>query len=223
VTITAEVLPPITFKISRVGDTLTGSYRSGTSDWVVAGETTDTNLPDLLLAGLAVSSHNQQRLTTAIFSSVMINQRLPSALRTGLDEWLGSKYPNTADTSAYLQSIPAGQTMSNLMAYALGVAPTGVPTPSTLPSIDLTVPDSKNQRYPTLSFTQRVIAPTGIRYTVEESTDLVKWTALNSTANQVGTPVVIDAELQRVTVRANTPVIALTPKVFLRLKVEPSP
>lgn len=218
---TAGLRPPIHLKLSRAGDVFTGSYSTDGASWVAAGSYTLTGMPDPALAGMAVSTHDSLLLTTAIFGSVKINATTSPLLRTGLDEWLGQKYPNTADTSSYISFTPAGEEMPNLLRYALGVDPLAAAQASDWPQCSISGPDASGKTYLTLGLRKRTSGTSGVTYIVEESTDLATWTPVNMAANQIGSQS-LSGGLSQITVRSSQATQS-APKLFMRLKVDANP
>jgi hypothetical protein len=94
------IAPPVWLKITRVGDTLRAYQRHATIDpWAFVGEQVVVGLESRVLVGLAVSSHVDGRLATAVFSNVMVTPLVtwgPTPFSIG-----GSQASATFDTSRY--------------------------------------------------------------------------------------------------------------------------
>jgi regulation of enolase protein 1 (concanavalin A-like superfamily) len=66
------IAPPVWVRLSRRGDAVTASYRVSASDaWTVIGSDS-VNLPASVLVGVAVTSHQDGLLATAVFDNVTI-------------------------------------------------------------------------------------------------------------------------------------------------------
>jgi hypothetical protein len=67
---TSAVAPPYWVKIDRNGDTLTGYLSPDGQDWTQLGDARSISMTDPVLIGLALTSHNAARATSAEFSNV---------------------------------------------------------------------------------------------------------------------------------------------------------
>jgi len=67
---TAAVEPPYWVRIDRAGDTLTGYISPDGQDWAQVGDPRSISMTDPVLIGLALTSHNANRATSAMFSNV---------------------------------------------------------------------------------------------------------------------------------------------------------
>ena len=68
------VAPPGWLRIGRVGDTISAYYRATPSaPWTFVGRETLTGLPATIYVGLAVSSHVDGTLATAVFDNVAVD------------------------------------------------------------------------------------------------------------------------------------------------------
>ncbi len=77
------VAPPGWLRIGRVGDTISAYYRATPSaPWTFVGRETLTGLPATIYAGLAVSSHVDGTLATAVFDNVAVD---PHIINTSQD------------------------------------------------------------------------------------------------------------------------------------------
>jgi hypothetical protein len=71
------VAPPGWLRIGRVGDTISAYYRAAPSaPWTFVGRQTLTGLPQTIYAGLAVSSHVDGTLASAVFDNVAVDPHL---------------------------------------------------------------------------------------------------------------------------------------------------
>jgi len=112
--------------------------------------------------------------------------------------------------------------MPHLMEYAFGGNPLVSDATQKTPRGATT--DIDGQRYLTLTFDRRR-QPGSLRYLLEESTNLVSWTQVELNSRLVGTPVILDADRETVTVRGGQALNAVgAPKRdFLRIRLNNSP
>lgn len=147
----------------------------------------------------------------------------------GGDEWYDIRQPNAGTVNGYHQwllgrGLPmdgsgegsatadlAGDGLSNLMKYALGLEPDTLGHQGRLAFGEVTIEGS---RYLTVSYTRPDPAPAGITYTVEGGSDLSTW----SDAGIVLHGDVLNGNLRTLTYR-DTTAIGATAKRFLRLRV----
>lgn len=66
------ITTPVWVQLVRTGNTFSGYYSTNGSTWTLIGSTSITFSNSTILAGLAVTSHNNSALTVATFSNVSL-------------------------------------------------------------------------------------------------------------------------------------------------------
>jgi len=202
--ITARLGDTVVFSVEASGEIL--SYR-----WYKDGNPKATGRTLFLPA---VSASDIGSYTAAVVGPADVVRSDPAELTLRLTlpfaDWIAAS-DAPADQRGELDT-PAGDGVSNLMKYALGVPPmedAGL----ALPSLSL-VDEPDKPTALALVFAKNPDAD-GIRYTLEISTDLVSWAGVDTTTEPVGVNAV---GVEMVRMRESTP--ATASRRFARLKVE---
>ena len=111
---------------------------------------------------------------------------------------------------------PDGDGFANYFEFALGLNPTMRDSRAVAPHVGKIT--AAGSDWLAISFRRRKAVPPGVNYLVEESTDLATWSAVDSAANQVGTPIDQLDGTELVTIRG-THSPGTTPPAFLRLRI----
>lgn len=132
------------------------------------------------------------------------------------DDWESANGMSTTSDDSGRVSAATG--FSPHIQYAFGMTPTN-PDAKRMPSAATGEYDGKTHL--TVQFHRRRDAGSLIEYLVEECTDLTTWQQVDVNSHQVGSAVVEDATLERVTVRGNLTVGASDSprKGFMRVRV----
>ena len=93
------IMAPVWLKVLRSGSNYTGSYKKNNGSWTTIGSAT-VNLATNVQAGLAVSSRNNQTLSTAIFSGV----QTATALTPYFTNLTGSRNVGYGSTNSFTLS-----------------------------------------------------------------------------------------------------------------------
>ena len=163
----------------------------------------DSGVRNLNLDELVIP--NSGKISITLGSVDNNNNKIP-------DDWEAAHGLSTIDDES-AQLTPGGSAHTS---FAFGIDP-AKPDLKRLPDVGIDTVD----QHLTLQFHRRRNAGIMMDYLVEESTDLISWASLDTTANQVGTPVVEDADFELVTVHGNQVITPSsgTNRVFMRVKV----
>ncbi len=217
---TVAVTTPVWVRLVRSGNSYTASYATvatpAAGDWTVIGSQT-LSLGASPLTGLAVSSHDNTRLASAVFSGVGVVP-LP---RSPIELWRNLNFLSFANAGDGADGAdPDNDGSINLLEFALGTDPkSGVSGPVTVsgPSITPGMPTLNGTGPSFLAMTGRRTdyLAAGLSYTLEFSPDLVIWEASGDTPSVV----VDNGVMQAVTVPFPALVDGREPR-FFRVKVE---
>jgi hypothetical protein len=218
----SEVTGPLVLRLERAGSQFSGFYsRDNGASWITAGSVSLASMPSTALAGLAATTQSRSYLTTAIFSSVIINDVERPALEDGFTAWLRKRHPDYADVEPFAQNVDAATGLTAPLQYALGVPATGTPSVSDNPVPGVTSPDGQGRTFATLTFTKHDDPLPGVNLTVQESGAMDAWQAVDMTANLIAKTALGDGR-SRVTIRGNRS-LETNKTAFLRLQVIRSP
>ena len=138
-------------------------------------------------------------------------------VRGPLEQWRALHFPGVENSAAAADDAdPDGDGFANYFEFALGLNPTLRDSRAVAPHVGKIT--AAGSDWLAISFRRRKAVPPGVNYLVEESTDLATWSAIDSAANQVGTPIDQLDGTELVTIRG-THSPGTTPPAFLRLRI----
>jgi endo-beta-N-acetylglucosaminidase D len=217
---TVAVTAPFWVRLVRSGNSFTAAYATAATpaagDWTVIGTQT-LFLGTAPLAGLAVSSHDNTRLSSAIFGGAGVVP-LP---RSPIELWRNFHFLSFANAGDGVDDAdPDNDGAVNLLEFALGTNPkSGASGPIAVggPSITPGMPTLQANGPGFLALLGRRIdyVAAGLSYTVEFSPDLAVWEA----SADVPTLLADDGVMQAVTLPFPALVDGREPR-FFRVRVE---
>ncbi|MES2572772.1 MAG: discoidin domain-containing protein, partial [Verrucomicrobiota bacterium] len=77
-----EIKAPVWLRVSRIGDHFLSAYSSDGQKWTALGEVVIPGLPPTMVAGLIVSSHEEQKLHSVTFEQIKVTA-LPANAKVG--------------------------------------------------------------------------------------------------------------------------------------------
>ncbi len=141
---------------------------------------------------------------------------LTLALRSLFDQWRTQNFPGLGNTgNAASTADPDGDSIGNLLEFALGLNPLSADPISLAPQLQ-SVTDA-GSTWPAITFRRRTAFPAGVNYIIEESTDLTDWQTVDQPTRQIGVPVNQGDGTEAVTIRGTHPIGM--DQWFLRLRV----
>ncbi len=202
---------PQWLRLVRSGNTFTASHSSDGSNWINS-HSVPLSLGSTVLAGLAVTSHDNGNLNNTTFDNVSV-----TALPPGTSSWIAFQqvWFNAANLANPGISGPTADAnrdgLANLFVYGSGGDPW---LPATGGNGVGPMVESQGG-YQTITFTRLKMA-SDFNYTVEVSGDLITWSSGAGSTTQVDATS-LDAIRERVTVRDNTPISSATRR-YIRLR-----
>ena len=141
---------------------------------------------------------------------------LTLTLRSLFDQWRAQNFPGLGNTgNAESAADPDGDSIGNLLEFALGLNPLSADPISRVPQLQ-SVGDA-GAMWPAITFRRRTAILAGVNYIIEESTDLTDWQPVDQATHQIGTPVNQGDGMEAVTIRGTHPIGM--GQWFLRLRV----
>ena len=138
-------------------------------------------------------------------------------VRGPLELWRTLHFSGMENTAAAADDAdPDGDGFTNYFEFALGLNPTARDARAVAPHVGKIT--AVGSDWLAITFRRRKAVPPGVDYIVEESTGLATWSVVDSTANQIGTPIDQLDGTELVTIRG-THALGSTPPAFLRLRI----
>jgi hypothetical protein len=156
------------------------------------------------LSGLAANTVYHYRAIAMNGSGTTFGPDLTLKTLTALEQWRQANFgtTNPADPAGGDNADPDSDGVANILEYAFGMNPTS-PDVSLLPSIGRF--QLNGASYLTITFRKLHATGTGVTYTVQESSNLLGWNAVDSIANLVAGPTDQLDGTDLLTVRSNIP------------------
>ncbi|MEY4489998.1 MAG: hypothetical protein RIQ79_2506 [Verrucomicrobiota bacterium] len=226
-----EVTPgTLTLDFVRARSMISGNGRLAFVEFTVNATATTTLYSDLAFAVFEVGDETGVRdLTNGSGNGlVAVNGSVSVSASVVIDNAVNG-LPDAWEAQQGLDPLTARATddndndgMPNLMEYAFGGNPKVRDQAQKGPRSE--VVDVESHRYLTLSFDRRR-QPGALRYSLEESTDMVTWTQVDLNTRLVGSPVIRDAEMETITVKGGQAIdgTGASAKSFMRIRLSNSP